>query len=100
MLTFFILMNATKAWLTLTPMEREQFVVAEVEPIFATSPSVRITFYDAEAFNGRCSDIAVFESASIDDYMVVVDALRNSKLYTIPYFDIIDIFPAKQANFI
>jgi darcynin-like uncharacterized protein len=100
MLTFFMLMNATKEWLALTPVERERFVAAEVGPIFATNPSVRMTFYDAEAFSARCSDVAVFETASIDDYTGVIDALRNTKLYTVPYFEIIDIIPAKQAEFV
>jgi hypothetical protein len=100
MLTFFILMNATKEWLALTSAEREAFVATEVGSIFAANSNVEVTFYDAEAFSGRCSDIAVFEARSIDAYTAVIDALRNTKLYTVPYFDIIDIIPAREANFV
>jgi hypothetical protein len=54
MLTFFLLMNATKEWLALTPTERERLVAAEVAPIFAAYPGVCTTFCAAEAFSGRC----------------------------------------------
>ena len=79
---------------------QEQFVAAEIQPILARAPGVRVAFYDAEAFTGRCSDVAVFEASSLDAYAGVIDALRDTKLYSGPYFEIIDIIPTKQANFV
>ncbi len=61
---------------------------------------MRITFYDVEAFSARCSNIAMFEAANLNDYAALIDALRNTKLYTVPYFDIVDILPAKKADFV
>ncbi len=48
----------------------------------------------------RCSDIAIFEVADLNDYAALINALRNTKLYTVPYFDIVDFLLAKKADFV
>ncbi len=48
----------------------------------------------------RCSDIAIFEAADLNDYAALINALRNTKLYTVPYFDIVDFLLAKKADFV
>lgn len=62
MLTIFMLLNATTEWLQLSPEQREQVVASEVAPIFAAYKSLRLRFYDAEAFSKHCSDILVIEA--------------------------------------
>lgn len=100
MYTLFMLLQATTEWLKLNPHEREQFVVNELQPIFAHHPKVQLTFYDAEAFSSRCSDLALFTTTALDEYTALIDALRNTKLYTQPYFAVVDIIPAKLTNFV
>lgn len=100
MFTFFVLMNATKEWLALAPEARQRFVADTVQPILEHYPRVEITFYDVEAFSARCSDIAMFEAPDLNDYAALIDALRNTKLYAVPYFEIVEIFPAKKADFV
>jgi hypothetical protein len=96
--TYFVQMNATTAWLSLSPDQRHQFISETLHPIFHNYPQVTIRLYDAEAFTSSCSDIAVFESERIEDYVSLMDDLRNSKIFTVPYFDIIDVIPAIAAD--
>lgn len=56
--------------------------------------------YDVEAFSAKCSDIAVYETDDIKDTCFLRDALRDSDIYTVPYFEIIDIFPAVEEGFV
>ena len=100
MLTIFMLLNATTEWLRLSPQQRERVVAAEVAPIFAASANLRLRFYDAEAFSGRCSDILTIEADALDDYTTAIDALRNSPVYTVPYFNVVDIIPTRAADFV
>jgi hypothetical protein len=98
--TIFVHMNARREWLLLKREARAEFVEAELAPILVRHPQVKITFYDAEAFTTLCSDIATFETESLDEYAALMDELRDSKLFTVPYFDFVGIFPAKQADFV
>ncbi|MDJ0753267.1 MAG: hypothetical protein QNJ45_07105 [Ardenticatenaceae bacterium] len=99
-LTFFVHLNATKSWLSLSHDERVYFVDQSFAPILAKYPGVTIRFFDAEAFTARCSDIVVFESESIPEYYQLMDAIRDSKVFTVPYFELVDIFPAIEADFV
>lgn len=96
--TYFVHMNATPAWLSLSPEDRHQFVNQTLHPIFQRYPHVTLKLYDAEAFTASCSDIAVFETEDTDDYTALMDNLRNSEIFTAPYFEIIDIIPAIEAE--
>ncbi|WP_277620422.1 darcynin family protein [Chromobacterium sphagni] len=60
---------------------------------------MRMRWFDAEAFTGRCSDIALFETKSIKDFYYLIDALRDSKIGTEPYFEFLDIIPAVENGF-
>ena len=55
-------------WVQLSPKERFEFFSATIKPLLAKHPAVKVRFYDAEAFSGRVSDIAVWESADIKAY--------------------------------
>ena len=97
--TFFVHLRATKDWLALSRAERNEFTANTLRPILAAHPQVRVRWYDAEAFTARCSDIAVFETESIPDYYFVMDAIRDSKVFTVPYFEVIEIIPAVEDGF-
>ncbi len=93
-------MNATKEWLSLSRDERKKYFDNIQTEIFAKYPSVSVRLYDVEAFSSKCSDIAVYETENIQDYYFLIDALRDSKIYTVPYFEIVDIFPAIEDGFV
>lgn len=98
--TFFVLLRATKEWLALTRAARNQFVEQHLQPLFAKYDAVSVRFYDAEAFTTRCSDIAVFETADLQQYYFLMDGIRDSKVFTVPYFDLLEIIPAIEGGFI
>lgn len=97
--TFFIHMRATREWLSLSRDQRNHFRDTVLNPIFARYPSVKVRFFDVEAFTAKCSDIAMFETTDIRQYYFVIDAIRDSKVFTEPYFEFLDIFPAVENGF-
>lgn len=97
--TFFVHMNATKEWLSLSREARQEYFSNSQQEVFAQYPGVNLRLYDVEAFSARCSDIAVYETDDIREYYFLIDALRDTKIYTVPYFDIVDIFPAIEEGF-
>ena len=97
--TFFVLMRATKDWLSLSRRQRNDFVATNLNPLFGKYHQVGVRFYDAEAFSTRCSDIAVFETEDIQQYYFLMDGIRDSKIFTVPYFEFVEIIPAIEGGF-
>ncbi|SBS26380.1 hypothetical protein MSP8887_04193 [Marinomonas spartinae] len=97
--TFFVHMNATAAWLSLSREERNRYFTETIGDIFARYPDVSVRLYDCEAFTTRCSDIAVYETENLQHYYFLIEALRDSQVFTVPYFEVVDIFPALENGF-
>ncbi|RZH26338.1 Darcynin 1, partial [Acinetobacter pittii] len=55
-------LRALPAWLTLTREKRAEFSTQKLGPIFDKYPTVKVRWYDVEAFSTKASDIAVFET--------------------------------------
>ena len=98
-LTYFMLLNATPAWLRLGRGERRAFRDEVLAPIFASHPATTMRFFDAEAFSGRCSDVAVFETANASDYYGLIEALRDTAFFNTPYYEVVDIIPAIEDGY-
>ncbi len=98
--TFFVHMVATKDWLSLSRKQRNQFTEQVLNPIFEKYPSVNVRFYDVEAFSTLCSDIDVFETENIQDYYFLIDAIRDTEIFTVPYFEFVEIIPAIEGGFV
>ena len=98
-LTFFMLLNSQPSWLALSRSERLGYIDETISPILARYPQVSLRFYDAEAFSGRCTDIAVFETADTRAYTFLIDALRDTAFLGLPYFQVVDIIPAVENGY-
>jgi hypothetical protein len=98
-LTYFMMLKTLPAWLALSRRERRDFTKAVVEPILAAHPATRLRYYDAEAFSGRCTDIAVFETDQVQDYHDLVEALRDTAFFNAPYYEVVDIIPAVEGGY-
>ncbi|MCE0494786.1 darcynin family protein [Vibrio salinus] len=98
--TFFVHMNARQEWLKLTRDERNAYFDILKREIFSKYPEVSVRLFDVEAFSSVCSDIAMYETENIQDYYFLIEELRDSKIYTVPYFDIVNIFPAIEDGFV
>lgn len=98
-LTFFMSLRSQPSWLALTRQQRADFIRETVQPIFTRHPAVTLKFYDAEAFSGRCTDMAVFETADLRAYTFLIDALRDTPFFGLPYFEVLDIIPAMENGY-
>lgn len=98
--TILLLLNATKHWLGLTREERNQFFENEFMPIAAKfSHSISIRLFDSEAFHAKHSDFIMLEVTDLKDYYYFIEHLRDSKVYTVPYFEINDIVMGQENGF-
>lgn len=61
--------------------------------------ALTIRNFDAEAFTGFCSDVAVFEADDLIDFYFVMERLRDSALFAKPYFELVQIVPAIEDGF-
>ncbi|MHA3098638.1 darcynin family protein [Acinetobacter brisouii] len=98
--TFFMHLKALPTWLRLSREDRNKFNVQIIQPILKQYSAVNVRWYDAEAFTTKTSDIAVFETDSLRDYYFVVDALRDSQMFSVPYFELMDIIPAVEEGYL
>ena len=98
-LTFFMHLRSSSAWLALSRQARADFIAAEVRPIFARYRDVNLRFYDAEAFTGRITDVAVFETTNLRAYYFLIDALRDTPFLGLPYFEVVEIIPAIEDGY-
>lgn len=95
-LTVFMLLRAQPSWLKLSRQARQDFIAAEVAPILARYPAVSLRFFDAEAFSGRCSDVAVWRVEDLKSWSFLMDGLRDTAFFAEPYFEVVDIIPALE----
>ncbi|MFD3704476.1 darcynin family protein [Nocardia sp. NPDC058658] len=89
--TAFMMLTALPAWLALSRPERRNIADAALGTALAARTKTTMRFYDAEAFTARCSDIAVFATTDLDEYYLAVEQLRDSALFTTPYFRLDDL---------
>lgn len=98
-MSFFVSLRSQPAWLALGRQQRADYLAARVRPHFARYPRVRLRFYDAEAFSGRCTDMMVFETADLRAYSSLIDALRDEAFFGLPYFEVLDVVPALENGY-
>jgi hypothetical protein len=95
-----VLMNASAKWLSLTRRERSGFVEKELTPIFVkVSKTVNVRLFDSEYFHSSVSDFMIVTTSVLDDYKLLIELLRDTKVYGAPYFDIKDIIVGQENLF-
>jgi len=98
--TILVLMNATPEWLSLRRDERSKFVEKELKPIFIrVGKNVNIKIFDSEYFHSTVSDFMVVSTTNLDDYKLLIELLRDTKVYGVPYFEIKDIIVGQETLF-
>lgn len=98
--TILLLLKATPKWLSLTRVERSEFVDKELTPIFdRVNKTTTIRLFDSEYFHSSVSDFIIVSTTDLDDYKLLIELLRDTKVYGIPYFDIKDIIVGQENLF-
>ena len=88
----FMLVRGTPEWLALGKEEREAFEEGTLGPIFERhAEKVGVRWFDAEAFSGRHSDVALFEAEDPSAYYALVEDLRDTALFAKPYVEVNEV---------
>lgn len=96
-----VLMRTTPAWLALDHQQRTTFNRQILEPIFARYAGVvEVRLLDVEAFSGRCTDVALFETSDLAQYYFLIEELRDSELFSKPYFEVDEILVGLEGGFL
>jgi hypothetical protein len=96
--TYFMLVKTSTNWLKLQPRERFAFLDETIKPILKKYPTVRMRFFDAEAFTAKASDVIMWETDNQRDYTKLIDALRESLFWSV-YFEVLEIIPAVENSY-
>ena len=98
--TILVLLNATPKWLSLTRDKRSMFVEKELTSIFVrVSKTVSVRMFDSEYFHATVSDFMIVTTTNLDDYILLIELLRDTKVYAAPYFEIKDIIVGQENLF-
>jgi hypothetical protein len=98
--TVTVMLTALPQWLQLSRGERNSFIGREVGPILAKYEGhITVRWLDCEAFTARCSDMAVFETANLQDYYFLMEELRDTGLFARPYFKLEDVVIGLEDGF-
>lgn len=98
--TVLVLMTATPQWLSLTRDARADFFQKSVMPIFQNAgKSVSVRLFDSEYFHATTSDFMIITANDLNDYQELIERLRDTKIYGIPYFEIRDIVVGQENRF-
>ncbi len=96
--SIFVCLRALPAWLALPRWRRSEIGETAMSDALKGSP-VRLRYFDAEAYSAYCSDISVFETDDLTAYYFVMERLRDTPLFTTPYFELVQIIPAIEDGF-
>ena len=98
-LTAFILLQATEAWLALSRPARRELANTHVGASLARYPALAMRYFDAEAFSGFCSDVMMITTSEMQPYYDFIETLRDSPMFVVPYFRLVQIIPAIEDGF-
>lgn len=96
----FLLLRTRPAWLALPRPERRSITGDILAQCQTFAPDTRFRFFDAEGFSATCTDILLLEAPDLRRYSFVIELLRDSRLFSTPYFDLVDIIPALEDGYL
>lgn len=98
--TILVLMNATPQWLSLKRAQRSQFFEKHLMPVFQkVGAGIKVSFFDSEYFHARVSDFMIITTTELNQYKLLIELLRDTKVYGVPYFGIVDIIVGQENLF-
>ena len=97
---FFVLLRATPDWLRLSREQRRAMNAEHLLPLLAGSDSVRMRYFDAEAFTADCSDVMMIETDDPKRHYFFMERLRDSPMITAPYFVVQQIVPCIEEGYV
>jgi Darcynin, domain of unknown function len=56
-------------------------------------------YFDAEAFSASCSDVMMITTSDLQQYYDFIETLRDSPMFALPYFRVVQIVPAIEDGY-
>ena len=98
--TILILLSTTEKWLRLSRKERNQFNADFFEPLLEKYGAfLSVSLFDAESTHAKHTDFMIIKTADLNQYYYFWEEVRDSKIYTEPYFHINDIIIGKADGY-
>ncbi|RRA97557.1 darcynin family protein [Larkinella rosea] len=98
--TILLLLNAKPQWLSLSRNERNTYFEKTVRPVFQeVSQTVEVRLFDSEYFHARVSDFLIVRTRNLKDYQWLIERLRDTKIYSGPYFELVDLIMGQENGF-
>ena len=98
--TIIILITTTEKWLRLSRKERNDFNTSFFIPLVAKYKDfLQVRMFDSESTNAKHTDFLIIETSDLNHYYYFWEEVRDSKIYTEPYFVINDIIIGKEDGF-
>ena len=96
--TFFMLLKATPHWRDLGVEERRKVFEQALDTVFNGYPDLRMTHYATGAFQGRCTDVIVWETTDVSQYDNAIGALGEQPFFGAPMFEIVDVVAGMNSD--
>ncbi len=99
--TFFMLLKATTHWHVLDHDAQRGAFDAALMTVFNGFPNLRMRWFNAGAFHGRCTQVIVWElplGADEWQYEAAVEALYAQPFFGAPLFEIVDVIQGVEDD--
>ncbi|MFD0695556.1 darcynin family protein [Paenibacillus sp. GCM10027628] len=88
---FVVLLEVDPTWLALSREMRREYASELYEIIGRHAAEVRVRYFDADAFSGKCSDFVICETQNTAQYHYMWEALKDSQGFSGGYYRIKDV---------
>lgn len=97
---FFLHLRASRAWLSLSREQRAALSSEHIAPILRRHEgTLRMRYFDAEAFTASCSDVMLLEAGELQPYYDFIEALRDTPLIAAGLFEVVQIVPTIEEGY-
>ncbi|MFN8575592.1 MAG: darcynin family protein [Candidatus Sericytochromatia bacterium] len=98
--TILILLSTTEKWLRLSRQERKDFFEKNINKVIEKyKDDLKLKLFDSEAFNSKYTDFIIIETENLTKYYFFWEEIRDSKIYTEPYFVINEIILGMEDGY-
>ena len=72
----------------------------KLQEIIQGHPKVSVTWHDADAISGECSDFVICRFGSLFDYHCMWEEIKDGPLFSTPYFHITRVLIGMENAFV
>jgi hypothetical protein len=98
--TIVILISTTENWLRLTRKQRNEYNEKFFIPLLKKYQEfLNVRLFDSESTHAQHTDFIIIETNDLKQYYFFWEEVRDSEIYTVPYFKINDIIIGQEDGF-